>query len=90
MTTRLPFSLVLALTGLLAGCGGDAALGEECGESGVEEGECEEGAICAKKSSASEDLTCIKICTDDGQCDAATEACNGVEGANVKGCRLKP
>jgi hypothetical protein len=70
------------------GCGGDAALGEECGESGVEEGECEEGAICGKATSNAEDLTCIKACTEHADC-AANEQCLGVDGAaNVKGCRV--
>jgi hypothetical protein len=89
MTRKAMLVVGLSVAALLGGCGGEAALGEECGEAGVEEGECEEGAICAKPSSASGDLVCIKICTDDAQCNAATEECNGVEGSNVKGCRLK-
>jgi hypothetical protein len=69
------------------GCGGEAAQGEECGESGAD-GECEEGSVCAKESDSSEVLVCLKVCTDDAQCQS-TEACNGVEGSNIKGCRLK-
>lgn len=66
--------------------GGDAALGEECGESGAD-GECAEGGICGK-SDSHDALQCIKICTDQTDC-AAGEECNGVDGSSIKGCRIK-
>jgi hypothetical protein len=87
MKNPITLAVLLAATAMFAAaCGGDAALGEECGEAGVEEGECEAGAICGKASDASADLSCLKICTDQAEC-AANEGCNGVEGTNVKACR---
>jgi hypothetical protein len=71
---------------ILAACGGEAALGEECGEAGVD-GECEDGAVCGK-SDDSGDLICLEVCTDQDDC-AADEECNGVDGSNLKGCRTK-
>jgi hypothetical protein len=66
-------------------CSGESKLGEECDESGVL-GECEKGAICGKNKAGA--LLCLKLC--DGQDDcAASEECNGVEGATAKGCRAK-
>jgi hypothetical protein len=79
--------LLVVLVAFGAGCS-DAEVGEECGESGVEAGECVEGAICGKHD-ATDELYCLKVCTDQADC-LATEDCNGVEGSSVKGCRLKP
>ena len=81
---------VLLLVGLLGvwACGGEAALGEECGESGIEEGECESGSVCGTPGDDSEILECLKVCTDQAGC-AATEECNGVSGSSTKGCRPK-
>jgi len=79
----------LALGALLAaGCGGEAALGEECGETGAQEGECEDGSVCGKPDDASEGLQCLKVCEDQDDC-TADEECNGIEGASVKACRPK-
>ena len=69
-------------------CGGEAELGEECAESGVEDGECTDGAICGKSSDAEDALRCLKVCNVKEDC-ASAEDCNGVEGSSVKGCRLK-
>jgi hypothetical protein len=84
--------ILLAMTAAFAlampACGGEAELGEECGEAGVQEGECVDGAICGATDDAEGSLACIKVCTDDAQC-AATEECNGVSGTSVKGCRPK-
>jgi hypothetical protein len=77
---------VVMLGGLWA-CGGESALGEECGESGVE-GECEEGSVCGAPGDTGEVLECLKVCTVQEDC-AATEECNGVSGTSVKGCRPK-
>ena len=80
-------SMVLLAWGLLlGGCGGESALGEECGESGVD-GECEDGAVCGKYDDTG-DLLCLRICNDQDDC-ASDEDCNGVDGTNIKGCRLK-
>lgn len=78
--------MVLVLGGLWA-CGGEAALGEECGESGAEAGECEAGSICGKPDDSGP-LECLKVCTDQPDCPEGLE-CNGVSGSSVKGCRLK-
>lgn len=69
---------------LMAACGGEAALGEECGEAGAD-GECEDGAVCGDDGG---DLYCLKVCTDQADCEA-DEDCNGVDGTSVKGCRSK-
>ena len=78
----------LVIGALAVGCGGEAARGEECGESGVEEGECEAGSICAKPTDSSDTLVCIATCKEDADCPS-TQSCNGVEGSSVKGCRDK-
>jgi len=70
----------------LGGCGGDASIGEECGESGVQAGECEDGAICGQDKLG--DLVCLKICYTQSDCQA-NEECNGVEGSTFKGCRAR-
>ena len=89
MKTRIMLTTTLSLTVLLAAaCGGGAAVGEPCGEAGVTDGECEDGAVCGKHADADTDLTCLTICTDTTQC-AANEDCNGVTGTNIKACRLK-
>jgi hypothetical protein len=80
-------ALVVALASLIAGCSSEAEVGEECGEAGVEAGECVEGAICGKHDGTGE-LSCLVVCTDQTNC-RADEDCNGVEGSSVKGCRLK-
>jgi hypothetical protein len=85
-TSWLCGGLMVALVAFGAGCS-DAEVGEECGESGVEAGECVDGAICGKHGTSG-DLTCLKVCTVQTDC-AANEDCNGVDGSNVKGCRLK-
>jgi len=65
---------------------GEGSKGEECGESGKVDGECEDGLVCGKKSDTSEDLACLKQCTQQGDC-ASGESCNGVSGTSLKGCR---
>ncbi len=88
MTMKLVVSFLICLgSASLTACGGEGALGDACGESGAE-GECEDGAVCAKESDASDELVCLKVCTDQDDCDG-DEECNGVDGTNVKGCRLK-
>jgi hypothetical protein len=74
--------------GCLAACGGEGAVGEECGESGVEDGECEAGAVCGKRSDGSESLECLTICKGDQDCPSDL-ACKGVAGTDIKGCRAK-
>lgn len=79
VTVAAAFTLVLA-------CSGESKLGEECDEPGKTEDVCESGGVCGKQTGGA--VICLKQCTDDTNC-AATENCNGVEGTNVKGCRLK-
>lgn len=67
------------------GCSGAAALGEECDEEGAD-GECEDGAVCAKDTS--DTPMCLKQCTEQSDC-AADEECNGVTGSSLKACRMK-
>ena len=67
-------------------CSGESKLGEECDELGKTEDVCESGGVCGKQTGGA--VICLKQCADDSSC-ASTEACNGVEGTNIKGCRLK-
>jgi len=78
--------VTVAVLGWLAACGGGGAIGEECGEQGVE-GECEDGAVCGKPGDT-DAYECLKVCEGADDC-ASTEDCNGVEGTSIKGCRPK-
>ena len=62
-------------------------MGEECEEVGKVDGECEDNAICTKPSDTAAPV-CLKQCIDQSGC-AATEACNGVSGSNIKACYPK-
>jgi len=85
MTKRLLAILVLALgASTVISCAAD--VGETCETSGSMD-ECVDDAVCVQAVSGQEP-TCRKVCTDDTQC-ASSEACNGVEGSNVKACRPK-
>jgi hypothetical protein len=79
----LLFSVVFAF--LLVACS-DAAQGEACEESGVVDGECEEGTVCGKKQDDSADLVCLKQCSTTTEC-GPSEDCLGVSGSSLKGCR---
>jgi hypothetical protein len=72
----------------LASCSGEGAVGDECDESGAEEGECEEGALCGKLSDDSDQLECLTICKGDEDCPS-DKSCKGVAGTDIKGCRAK-
>lgn len=72
----------LLLLGLACG---KAEIGESCDDSGSQE-ECVENAVCDTEGAGS---FCLKVCQDDTQCDAATEACTGVSGSNLKACHKK-
>lgn len=87
MRRRLASVLLAGFLGVWA-CGGEAAQGEECGESGVEEGECEAGSVCGKPDDSGELLECLKVCAAQTDCPADQE-CNGVSGTGTKGCRPK-
>ena len=84
---RFVWLVVVALTGVW-GCGGEAAQGEECGESGAEAGECEAHSVCGDPGDSGGTLECLKVCTVQADCPADQE-CNGVEGSSAKGCRPK-
>jgi hypothetical protein len=79
----LLFSVIFV--GLLVACS-DAAQGEACDESGVVDGECEEGLVCGKKQDDSADLVCLKQCSTTTEC-GQNEDCLGVAGSSLKGCR---
>ena len=70
----------------ISACSGAAAIGEACDQSGKTDGQCESGAICGKDTSAA--TICLKVCSAQVDCGADRD-CNGVEGSNLKGCRLK-
>ena len=65
-------------------CSGEGEIGDECGATGVKDGECVDGSICGDRGDG--ELACLKSCDDQADC-SATEECNGVSGANEKGCR---
>lgn len=71
---------------VVAGCGGGAKVGESCAVSGSVD-ECESGGICTANGTDGAPV-CLKICVAATEC-AATEDCNGVEGASQKACRPK-
>jgi hypothetical protein len=79
VTFAVAFAFVLA-------CSGESKLGEECDELGKTEDVCESGSVCGKQTGGA--VVCLKQCADDANC-ASTEGCNGVEGTNIKACRLK-
>lgn len=83
---KLVVLLSLSILGLFACSSGE--LGESCEESGKVSGECDDGLVCGKKSSQSNDLVCLKQCSSQAEC-GATEACNGVSGSSLKGCQQK-
>ena len=85
MLKKMLAVMVLAL-GALMGVACASDVGEACDTAGAED-ECVDGAICVQAISG-QDPTCLVTCTDDAQC-ASTEACNGVEGSNIKACRPK-
>jgi hypothetical protein len=68
----------------LGGCGGGAALGEDCDAAGATDDECEEGGVCGDDGSGA--LVCLTMCVEHTDC-ASGQDCNGVEGTNIKGCR---
>jgi len=78
-------SVLLLTIGSTAACEGD--LGEECSKEGVVDGECDDGLVCGKKTN-SNDLVCLKQCTNPGDCGGNGE-CNGVGNTSLKGCRTK-
>jgi hypothetical protein len=80
----LPRALALLLLLGTFGCSGEAELGEECDTSGSTD-ECVSNAICSDDAGG---RRCRRICKDDAEC-AASEACNGVSGTNIKSCQLK-
>lgn len=82
---KIRWMSLVALT-LIVACSSESKLGEACDESGKTEGECEAGGVCGKDGNGA--ITCLKVCTEQANCGAERE-CNGVEGTNVKGCRLK-
>jgi hypothetical protein len=88
MSQQFLWAIMTCTLACVTACGGEGELGDACGESGVEDGECVDGAICAKRGDAAEELECLEVCTDKAQC-AATEDCNGVEGSSTKACRPK-
>jgi hypothetical protein len=69
----------------VAACG-NGELGESCDTEGVQGGECDEGLVCGKHTSTSNDLTCLKQCSSQAEC-AADESCSGTAGGSLKGCR---
>ena len=79
-------SSLLVLVGALGlGCAAD--IGESCDKSG-DASECVDEAICTADPKGSGN-TCRKRCSSDSECNAATEACNGVSGTNIKSCQPK-
>jgi hypothetical protein len=67
-------------------CGGEGDIGEPCDERGKTDGECKSGAVCGTDTGGA--LRCLKICAEQANC-LADQECNGVEGTNLKACRIK-
>jgi predicted small secreted protein len=87
-----PFALLVsalfAASMLVTGCSGEADLGESCDVSGKTEGECTSGGVCGKPADNATVFQCLQICGKDEDCGAG-RSCNGVDGSNLKGCRIK-
>jgi hypothetical protein len=79
--------MLLASAALLQAACGDSEIGEAC-ETPGETDECVDGAVCIQAVSG-QDPTCFKICDSDTDCNTTTESCNGVQGSNLKACRIK-
>ena len=76
----------LLLTGLVVfACGSEGALGEDCDEEGVQDGECTSGLVCGKATDAA--LVCQTPCKEQSDCPANSD-CNGISG-DTKACRVK-
>ena len=81
-------STLLAASVLVTACSGEANLGESCDVTGKTDGECTSGGICGKPADSAVVLECLKICGKDEDCPTG-RSCNGVDGSNLKGCRIK-
>ncbi len=78
----------LAASALVTACSGEADLGESCDVSGKTDGECTSGGICGKPADGATAFACLQICGKDEDCPTG-RSCNGVDGSNLKGCRIK-
>ena len=67
---------------LVAACGG-SELGDSCEQEG-EISECDDGLVCGKNK-PSNDLVCLKRCTESSDCPSGQE-CNGLTGS-LKACQ---
>lgn len=62
-----------------------SAIGEVCSSEG-DQAECSGNAICGKDTTGG--IECLQVCSAKEDCPSDQD-CNGVEGTDVKGCRLK-
>jgi hypothetical protein len=71
---------------LALGCSGSGEVGDDC-DTPASEGECVDGAVCESLSDS--EIVCLKICSDQADCDAS-ESCNGIsDGSDRKACHPK-
>ena len=82
------FALLFSVVALFTACSGESGLGGSCDVSGKTSGECESGGICGKPADNATAFQCLKVCGKDDDCPS-DRSCNGVDGSNLKGCRLK-
>ncbi len=80
--------LVTVLVVVLAACSSESDPGESCDRPGGTKDVCASGTVCGKATDQSTQPVCIPICAEGADCPKDYE-CKGVEGTNIKGCRLK-
>ncbi len=78
----------VALLVLLTACSSESDPGESCDRPGGTNDVCVSGTVCGKPSDKATQIVCIPICGADSDCPKDYD-CKGVDGTNVKGCRLK-
>lgn len=82
MLKRYRWLLAIVILAGVAACGGGAELGDSCDEE-VADGECVDGAACAKDKSG--ELKCMRVCTLQTDCPTGTE-CTGTK-SSLKVCQ---
>ena len=78
MLNRYRWLLAIVILAGVAACSGGAEIGESCSEEAAD-GECVDGAACAKAESGA--LKCMRLCTLQTDCPADTE-CTGTKGSS--------
>lgn len=82
MLNRYRWLLAIVILAGVAACGSGAEIGESCDEE-VADGECVDGAACAKTEAGA--LQCMRVCVEQKDCSDTAE-CTGTKGS-LKVCQ---